>query len=402
MKKFLFLTFAILLLIACNGQSRKGTSKNAEVVTESTIEQPKPVVNVYIENSGSMDGYVKGKTEFENAVYSYLSDIMISDIPDSLNLFYINSEVIPQGSDISDFIEKLEPSTFKKKGGDRGTSDIANVIKDVLVKTKGNEIAILVTDGIFSPGRGVDATEYLGNQQIGIKRSMSDYLKKYPNTAVIIYQLSSNFNGTYYDKVDTRIPINEQRPFYIWIIGDKKQVNKLRNSVPDSKFQGSGVQNVFTSTSGSQSTKYALNPSIGRYKKTKTTNVIKGLKKDKSGKIRFAVNVNFSDLLLDDNYLTDIKNYETNSKYTLEVRSNAKNGYTHTLYFESSDNRIYKGEVLVKLKAELPAWIEMVNDDDGSTAAKGKTYGIKYQLGGVFDAFTFSNNYYTEIKININ
>ena len=32
-------------------------------------------VNVYIENSGSMDGYVKGVTEFEQAVYNYLTDI---------------------------------------------------------------------------------------------------------------------------------------------------------------------------------------------------------------------------------------------------------------------------------------------------------------------------------------
>ena len=43
-----------------------------------------------------------------------------------------------------------------------------------------------------------------------------------------------------------------------------------------------------------------------------------------------------------------------------------------------------------------------MNDDNGSTAVPGKTYGIKYQLGGIYEAFTFENNYYTEIKININ
>ena len=50
----------------------------------------KPTINVFIENSGSMDGYVKGVTEFEQAVYGYLSDISISNITDTLNLYYIN------------------------------------------------------------------------------------------------------------------------------------------------------------------------------------------------------------------------------------------------------------------------------------------------------------------------
>jgi len=54
-----------------------------------------------------MDGFVKGVTEFEQAVYNYLTDIKISQFTDSMNLFYVNSDVIPQGSDISDFIEKL-------------------------------------------------------------------------------------------------------------------------------------------------------------------------------------------------------------------------------------------------------------------------------------------------------
>jgi hypothetical protein len=61
------------------------------------VGNPKPVVNVYMENSGSMFGYVDGLTEFEASVYSYLSDIANTST-DSLNLFYINSRIIPQQS----------------------------------------------------------------------------------------------------------------------------------------------------------------------------------------------------------------------------------------------------------------------------------------------------------------
>lgn len=41
------------------------------------LSATKCVYNIYVENSGSMDGYVKGVTEFEQSVYSYLSDIKI-------------------------------------------------------------------------------------------------------------------------------------------------------------------------------------------------------------------------------------------------------------------------------------------------------------------------------------
>jgi hypothetical protein len=379
-------------LLSCDGQSRRKqpiappTPASAPAPAPSPapiVQNVKPVVNVYIENSGSMDGYVKGATEFENAVYNYLSDILISDVSDSLNLFYINSKIIEYGSDIQDFIEKLEPTTFKQRGGNRGTSDIANVIDAVLSETQSNEIAILVTDGIFSPGQGKDATEYLENQKIGIKRRMANYLEKYSNTAVIVYQLSSKFDGTYFyqdkkNKTEKGMHFTGQRPFYVYVIGNAQLLTQLREKVPDAKFKGSGVQHVFLAISSNQQVKYAVNPSIGKYKKSKndTKNTIKDLEKDdRTGKVKFAVNVDFSKLLLDESYLNNVNNYENSSKYEMEIKpSVTKNGYTHTLTFTS--DKVHKGEVSVKLKAKLPDWVEQVNDYDGTAAVPGKTYGI--------------------------
>ncbi|GHT02203.1 hypothetical protein AGMMS49525_05340 [Bacteroidia bacterium] len=405
---------AVALLTACNGGSggrkhgKSPAGSNAPTDSVAAVSYVTPAaVNVYIENSGSMDGYVKGVTEFEQAVYNYLSDIKISAITDTLNLYYINSQVIPQGSDIGDFIEKLEPSNFRAKGGNRGTSDIANVLETVLKETKAGKVAILVTDGIFSPGKGKDAEQYLVNQQIGIKRLFADYLKTNKTAAVMVYQLQSKFSGTYYNNVDASIPLNENRPFYIWVIGDVKHLCNLRGQIADDKLKArSAAQNlnIFTTMNGCQTVKYAINPSIGKFKKSKTDNkTIANLKKDsRTGKVKFAVNVDFSGMLLDESYLLDPNNYENSSKYDLEIKKSATTGggYTHVLYFTS--DRVYAGAITVKLKADMPAWVEAANDDAGTTAVKNKTYGIKYQLGGVYDAFTFTNRYYTEIKINVN
>lgn len=407
---FLFAYAIISFVSACDakGHRKNTTSSHSSNIKTSEISPSKPIVNVYIENSGSMDGYVKGVTEFEQAVYNFLTDIKISDFTNSLNLCYINSNIIPQGSDISDFIEKLEPNSFKQKGGNRGVTDISNLLKSVFSETDENEIAILVTDGIFSPGIDKDAEQYLVNQQIGIKKNMADHLKKYLNTAVVIYQLSSQFDGWYYNREDSRSRINEQRPYYIWIIGNSDRVSELLLKVPQSKFKGSGVQNVFTITSGNKTVDYAIKMGSGKFdldkKNPKTT--INNLSKDTKGKqntARFSVNVNLSCFLLDNNYLCNRSNYEISNKdfnLTISKAMTNKFGYTHQLNLSSQS--VHKGIVSIKLKTQIPQWVENVNDNDGTRPTKGKTYCIKYQIQGIYEAFTVNNYYYTEIKIKIN
>lgn len=411
MKKTLIILFSItLLMLACSNERKNGNIsviKADPIPKKLKVQPPKPIVNVYIENSGSMDGYVKGTTEFEQAVYSYLSDIKISGFTDTLNLFYINSEVIPQGSDISDFIEKLDPSTFKSRGGNRGTSDISNVLKSVFEETQRNEIAMLVTDGIFSPGSGKNASKYLINQQIGIKNTTAEYLKRYPNAAIVVYQLSSNFDGAYYNKEDKITIIKSQRPYYIWVIGQANQLDELRNKVPDSKFKGGGIKNIFSILGGNKKVVYAVKMGSGKFdldkKDPKTT--IKNLEKNSKGnqnQVTFSVNVNLSGMLINDNYLKENRNYEVSQNdYKLKVTKASPNSFGYTHILNLSSDRVHKGQVSIKLKNQLPAWVNNVNDDDGSKSLENKTYGIKYQIQGIYEAFTFSNNYYTEIKINI-
>lgn len=396
----------ISLLISCgNGGKRSNTKPELKAIHNPN--SIKPTVNVYIENSGSMDGYVKGTSEFEQAVYNFLTDIKISQFSDSLNLFYINSDIIPHGSDISDFIEKLEPTTFKNRGGNRVITDISNLLKSVLNELDSNKISILVTDGIFSPGKGKDAEQYLINQQIGIKSNMAEYLQTYPNSAVIIYQLSSQFNGLYYNHEDSKININEQRPYYIWIIGSTPHLNNLINKIPESKFKGSGIKNTFSITGGPKQVEYAIKMGSGNFKldKNNPKNTINNLKiESRRGNktARFSVNANLSGFLLSENYLKDISNYEINNKdYTLSISNSTSNnfGYTHQLIFESES--VHKGEISVKLKAQIPHWVEEINDTLGNEPIVGKTYGIKFQINGIYEAFTISNNYFTEIKIKI-
>jgi hypothetical protein len=433
MKKILFLTLAALLLSACSAEGRKrgGNATIPDSVSTVSVAKPivstvpvaKPIVNVYIENSGSMDGYVKGVTEFEQAIYSYLIDIKISGIANTLNLFYINSKIIPQGSNISDFIEKLEPDTFKEKGGNRGTSDISNVLETVLSKTGKNNVAILVTDGIFSPGKGKNAKEYLGSQATSIKNAMSTYLKNYPHTAVVVYQLISKFDGNYYNRDNLSTKINVSRPYYIWVIGDVANIALLKTNIPDTKFKGGGVQHSYTLLPAiSKEIDYAIlsNPKFGNFKrdkgspKTSIFDIEKAQNGVHKGEFMFTIgmDLSFFSALLGNDYLMNTESYvrlinkQPNNDYDYEMEPNTSPNTNYTHNMKLSTKKIVVGELEIALRDHLPQWVEEMNDDEGlninTNNAINKTFGIKYLVGGIYEAYNFSGNtIYTTMKFNL-
>jgi len=451
MRKILFFIIAVVISCSCGDNTRRKTQE-AEVkqedasTQESSILLSKPTVNVYIENSASMDGYVKGITEFELAVYNYLSDVKISDVTDTLNLFYINSKPIPYATNvdidvISDFIEKLEPNEFKRRGGNRGTTDISNVFKDILSETGENNVAILVTDGIFSPGRGKDAAEYLVNQQIGIKNTMAEYLKKYPNTAITVYQLSSKFTSNqaeniyYYNREDRKVIVNAQRPFYIWVIGNFKDIAKLKLHVPESEFKGSGIQHSYTFLPSSinkfndeflvqmdRKSKYAIlnSPKFGSFERDKraTKTSIYNIKKTKDGphkgQFMFSIGMDLTlfQLLLGDEYLMNSDSYarlidkQPNNDYYIEMERNTTPSTDYTHNMKLTTEKIVTGELEIVLRSQMPQWVYDMNDDEGLDIFKGdainKTFGIKYLVEGIYEAYKMrGNDIYTTMNFNL-
>ncbi|MBQ6301986.1 MAG: hypothetical protein IJK75_06305, partial [Bacteroidales bacterium] len=64
-----------------------------------------PTINVYLEISGSMNGYVNGGTSvFQQVVKEYLSGINNAGFASSVNYFYISNQITPKGNDLDGFI----------------------------------------------------------------------------------------------------------------------------------------------------------------------------------------------------------------------------------------------------------------------------------------------------------
>ena len=390
------------------------TSSNDHIQTEPTVETSgiRPKVKVYIENSGSMDGYVKGVTDFEQAIYNYLTDIRISDLTDSMQFNYINSAILQQSADISSFIENLEPSVFQARGGNRSSTDIAQALQLLLSQQNDSVVSIFVSDCIFSPDRGKKADEYLINQQIAIKLLLAEHLKKY-DTALIIYQLNSQFSGLYYNCENRATSINARRPFYIWLLGKPEYLKRFREKIPDNKFKGSGVENVFSMTSGKKEIPYAVRLGSGDFKldqlhpKNHIVNAKKSTVRKDAGQFTFSVDTDLSDLLLDENYWNETTHFRLNDKdFQLKIARSPRNSKGYATAFNFSSSIVKQSDLSVQLLKSIPTWVETKNDDSGrdihAPEAMSKTFGIKYLIGGIYEAYTHENDYYAELKISIN
>lgn len=419
----LLVVFSALVFYSCGGRPQPpmpaGTpviaGADSSAIVAPVVDLPKCNVNVYIENSASMDGYVKGVTEFESSLYSYLSDIKLADFCQNLHLNYINSKLLPQPDDVRDFIEKLEPDSFRRRGGDRSTTDISNLFQTIMAEQGKDDIAILVSDFVFSPGRR-DASEYLTNQQIGIKTHFVNRLKEDPDYAAILYRLVSKFDGKYYNKYDHPTQINAERPFFIWLLGNKDQLQRLTQEVKKENMKGHGVDHTFCISKMTANIPYGIlpMPRIGTFQldpaNVKTS--IKKAKIDKKAigpKFVVSIGVDYSGLLLEDSYLTDSDNYDVNNKaYSLEIgkNTNPSSSYTHILKLKLDPSQpvISRGNIKVSLLKKSSPWAEQYTDNDGEDinvdGAMEKTFGLKTLVDGVYDAYKSDSNY-ASFTINI-
>ena len=428
MKRLILSAACALSLASCGGPPTGPNQKLGNESSQTEVKLPAPTIKVFVENSGSMDGYVKGATDFENAVYSYLSDLQLADLgvkndsissKNSMELYYINSKVLPFAPDVKAFINALEPTVFRQRGGNRGTSDMSEIIDTILAQTEDNDVSVFVSDCIFSPGNQYrvrdNADEYIVAQQIGIKSHIVEKLAKNPDFSIVVMRLTSQFNGIYYNKFDERQQINNERPFYMWLMGDRAYLKTILDEVALTQIKGKGVQNLFMISKPVSAVPYNISlpqPGNGKYEIAKSEqNAITNAKTDgKGGNSRFQVgiSVDFSNILLPDEYLMNPDNYVVSNKaYGVEITkySGPNQGrYTHTIKLNLLQPVLSKGTVKISLKNTLPQWINDYTDESGldihSVGAMEKTYGLKYLLGGVYDAYA-SDGQYGSITINI-
>lgn len=110
----LIAAIAGFVLLICNlvssGHNEKcvAMTKEKEMHLKNDTADANINLKVFIENSGSMDGYVNGMTTFKTDLYSLISSSAIK----TLKLYYINDTTLMQPNNARAFVLNLSPSDF--------------------------------------------------------------------------------------------------------------------------------------------------------------------------------------------------------------------------------------------------------------------------------------------------
>ena len=393
-----------------------GTSATATETASTTNQQEQlayaknPTVNVYLETSGSMNGYVdNGKTQFQQVVFDFLSNIKNSGLPSEMNLNYITDRITPKGNDVNQFINSLTSKGILQAVGNKGTTDIAALVTDILKKTDGSNLSIFISDCIFSPGSVSSPEAYLENQKITIRNAVNDYIANNYFVACTVYQVYSQFKGRYFDYKNRPTNIEMQRPFYIWVFGSPAHIATIKSKVPDANFMGAPVVNTWTIMSGDFSMFDGLNgygllqpsPTNGDYR-WKSKKEVSNIKKTKDGFLfSFGVDLNLPVLLYGKEYATDVRNYrhivnkQTNEEFYGTFREDfvKASPYTYDITV-ISEKPFGRGDFTIVFDGLVPDWVAECNDTDDSVLNAGnslKTYGFRYMCEGIYAGFHANN-----------
>lgn len=374
----LFCTAVILLavLIQCSHDKIEVSS----TLVESAMPSKNPCLKVFIENSGSMDGYMCDGSQLKDVVYDYISDL--NRVSSKTELYYINSMLIPYNGNLTNYIKALNPAAFKNAGGNRSNTDLGDLIANVLKEVNDTTVCLFVSDCILDlPAK--DAQKFLINCEIRIKDEVINAQKRVPDLGVEILKLSSDFNGKYfYPNGTVEILKDVKRPYYIWIFGNKNYLSKLNAAVPFSQLAKYDLKGIVAFASQSNVPFEIFNNAL-------TSKIVVPAR----GDYHITIQADFRTTLQPDGVVQDKGNYTFNNS-TIVVDgiypiSDTKSKYSHFIKFTIPKGTNIAQDCLSFNTPKMPSWVSESNDDTGTNIQDNliKTTGIKYLIQGVADAY---------------
>lgn len=373
---------------------RLAKNHNAEKLYLESHKCEVGTVNLYVENSGSMDGYVNGNTEFKTDLFNI---VKLLGEKESVRKFFINADTIIQ-TNLNDyeFSNGMSIGLFQKWGGNRESSNIAELIEKIIQKTDTIGVSVFVSDCVFDPQNNPDIEKRLGQQKTTLQTALKRKIVNVPEFGIVVYRLQSSFTGIYYNKVKPHTYLNNiLRPYYVWVFGEANRLQKVRELL-EKDIESRANKKIITVMGSIKNLPY--------YCSSAKCNQARGKHIDEpkvvNERFSFIVKVDYSTLPLDDNYLMDVSNYDLpkNSDYMVELVRKCKKGgskYTHEIKITKKKGNIKNNTLLeiVLKQPRMPKWVVKDNDVKGTDFMNGniykiyRTFGLKSYVDGVYDAY---------------
>lgn len=377
-----------ILLSACTGGNEsscrgRGTKP---VVVDTINESPhSQVINIYIENSGSMAGYFNSNSIIKDIIKEYYDRISEScKDGDTIKLNYINTSIENFNGDIKNYLastQKRCKASFTK---------IDDILSLAMRECNDSTVTILISDFCFTSNDGS-----LSMAASDITRVFTEQRKTNKDLCVGIYKYMSDFKGKYYPG---GIPCNKQLPFYLWIFGNGNQVKSIVN-LPIKKdncgnFLLQPNQNVSAEVLSKNARMVDGNSII--VKEWKRDRYRRGTDEDIYS---LKLQVNLGSLVLSEKEITNMDSYRLSEGYELSTVERMDND---NYIFNIITNRPSPGKLdIAYMMEDMPAWIGSSNFTGKGIPSDSTTLGIKDLIEGVYDSYHNSSDRYFTISITL-
>ena len=404
----ILLVAVLAVLVVWIGRGRAHESHDTEhflPADTATFNAAKPVVKIYMENSGSMNGYVTTNSQFKNALGHLITKA--DGFYSGTSLDFINQGIYhtPLCDDLDNFVLNLNPQSMQV--GNTSSTDINKIFKMILDHTQRDTVSVLVSDCMYDVDNvgnllSAAASSTTGTFMKAIRRARDSKHE----FAAIIMQCASEFSGNYYEG-NAAIPCNSERPYYVIVMGNKEQVQDFNRhmELEDTPTGLPGLKHKFMLSSEPT---WQLNNMNARFFSSNFNNALRiqthhdglnvrkvTLDKEQSN-FNFAIGLGVSQLFADDSYLLDINNYEVEPEQYKITEVNDKAKFTECDFFRHpicvqfvALGQNYVPKITLKLKNQIPAWVEecSYNQRLGILPPSQKSYAIKEMVEGIYGAF---------------
>lgn len=329
-----------------------------------------------------MKGYFNGYTQIKDIIKEYYDRIDDGHIEgDTITLNYINTQIENSSDEIKEYLMTCQSkctAAFTKI--DEILSMAMNGINDSTVN-------IVISDYCFSS----DNSSF-PMAMSGITGLFSKRLKKDSTLSVAIIKYMSDFNGKYFPG---GIPVKKPMPFYLWIFGNENQVKRIVNA--SIKSENCGILIL----QPSQNIKPTIITKKARMVEDNSI-IVKEWDKDRNReatKYSTTIELNLSKIILAKEDICNTNNYSITDGYIIEsIEDNKNDIYTYHISTNKPSPGILSIEYTLQ---ELPEWVEKSNFIGTGVPKDSTTLGVKYLIGGVYDAYHNLSNKIFETKITL-
>ncbi len=416
-----------LLLAACGGQAPcDGSCARLNPAPEETSVACKKL-KVYLENSLSMDGYLKGFTEFNTHLQNITFAAERATEAGSTELFYRNSLVRPFKGNIKDFVKNATNADLFPKGS-LGTTNTEEIMRDVIAGTKAGEVTVFFSDCVYSPSETDEtAVNSLALLRGAMQRAIGDKLKTDPTFSVLLYRFTSTFNGKYWDINDDSVSLSgKERPYFVWMFGRREHLAKIYRAMAEE--YGGEKDNKAPLQCYAAFATVPVRAEIGTGETYELCDSSRWhiAAVDNPEQLSFSLRADLASLPVSPNMLLDTASYNVEPSYDatqgphlkltriepIRTADGKKQSLSHKFYVTIGE---YNGKkkipspsrvTLTLRRPPLPGWVEKYNDPAGKDIRSGhpagrtdRTFGLLPLVEGVQGAY--GETPYVNIQLQI-